>query len=362
MYRRITSGQKTPGRLLLAQVPGRRAGDSELRDLVTDALDGGLVVTGDNAIQTVRSLRRDTSPVLVDRARYQGNSRTLADQAFDPTWIRDQRALGLPWVLPDAGYVDADDRDGLRSVLRRTAQLGDDAVALLALNLAWLKNQRVPVLLDAIRTVGVPVALVLEHKDDPLGVQDAMRGLLRVLALPVPVMLLRSDVSAVGALCFGAVAAAVGVDTSLRHLYPRGGGGPPGRPREASALFRPCLAYKRIGNIAAAVARDPDNPVWQCRCRYCAGRPITMLRTASDVGWASALHSLDLLYQLRDETLHRTHTVLDNQTSWVEKCSLAAGDCAELAERYPGGGWAPPKALENWVEFGGGSIRRPVDR
>lgn len=41
----------------------------------------------------------------------------------------------------------------------------------------------------------VPVALVLEHSNDPLGVQAALRSLLKLLNLGTPIMLLRSDVT-----------------------------------------------------------------------------------------------------------------------------------------------------------------------
>jgi len=87
-----------------------------------------------------------------------------------------------------------------------------------------------------------------------------------------------------------------------------------------------------------------------------------VLRAAGDVERACALHSLDLLYQLRDDVLDQHHTVVENQTSWVVRCSQAVGECEELATLYPGDGWEPPTSLRNWTTLGGAAISRPADR
>ena len=70
----------------------------------------------------------------------------------------------------------------------------------------------------------MPIALVLEHQKDPLSVLETVRGLVALIRQVPAVGLLCSDVSALGALAFGASWAAVGVRTSLRHLYPADGG------------------------------------------------------------------------------------------------------------------------------------------
>jgi hypothetical protein len=67
---------------------------------------------------------------------------------------------------------------------------------------------------------GIPVALVLEHKDDPLGPHRAVKGLIDFLAgTEAPVSMLCCDISALGTLAFGADWAAAGVRSGLRHLY-----------------------------------------------------------------------------------------------------------------------------------------------
>lgn len=66
------------------------------------------------------------------------------------------------------------------------------------------------------------MALVLAHRNDPLGSLAAVRGLLRVLAEIPNVVLLRTDLAAIGAVANGASLGAVGTSTSVRHLVPLG--------------------------------------------------------------------------------------------------------------------------------------------
>ena len=74
---------------------------------VTGQSGGGLVVSGRDALQLVEHLkwRGYPAPLLADRQRYKGNRRKLGSQPFDSDWISRQRRLGLPAIIPDAGYV-----------------------------------------------------------------------------------------------------------------------------------------------------------------------------------------------------------------------------------------------------------------
>lgn len=256
----------------------------------------------------------------------------------------------MSWVMPDAGYVNEDDITGLTSILRRCRESGD-MVAPLALSVKWLKQARVPALVDLICEYGVPVALILEHSSDPLGAQDNMQGLLQLLTVPVPVMLLRSDISAIGALCFGATAAAVGVTSSLRHLYPQGSGGFP--PNHGpSLLLGPCLAYKLLSRLERVAEADPDSHIWVCRCRCCYGRPVMVLGERANRELSCAEHSIDLLYNIRDQLLGRPLPANERMRGWIETCSHAATKCMELVDEFQDSYWKPPKALIYWQEVG----------
>lgn len=198
------------------------------------------------------------------------------------------------------------DLAGLRSILARARELGEDVIACLPLHISWLADHPwSTVLEEEIRTSGVAVALVLEHKNDPLGAQKVLRGLLTLLAAGSPVLLLRSDVSALGALCFGALAAAVGTISGLRHLHPLSDGSTPPRPAQVSVLVEHCLSYVGVDKVATAVQLTPDQVErWGCDCHTCNGRMMDHFATILD--WedkhaAAFSHSLEILLNVHEE-------------------------------------------------------------
>jgi hypothetical protein len=241
----------------------------------------------------------------------------MASGPFSLDWIAVQRRLRLP-VLTDSGYVAGDDLLGLTSILDRARLLGD-VIAVLPLHPSWLSQRgRRQFLLDRVAHAGVPVAVVLEHSKDPLSVQAVVAGLLELLALPVPVLLLRCDTSALGALCHGAMSAAVGTTSSLRHLYPMPR--TPGRPRptEVAAVVKQCLAYVGVDRIATAVQADPDEPMWTCDCATCKQRALDWLATIEQRPArerAAFSHSIEVLLDLRDELCRRASPA-ERQASW----------------------------------------------
>jgi hypothetical protein len=254
-------------------------------------------------------------------------------------------------VLTDSGYVAADDEAGLASILARAALLGD-AIALLPLHRSWLMRPRQrAVLQDRIVEAGVPVAIVLEHAGDPLALQGVLRGLLKVLRSGAPVMLLRADTSALGALCYGAVAAAVGTVSALRHLYPVTTRRPGRRDSPVvAAVVEQCLAYVGIDKIAAAVKADPDHDIWRCDCDECAKQPIgalAQLPTHAEQEQAAFTHSLHVLLGLRDGLCRLSSA--DRRLSWLAQVKNAIFRWEEIsAESQPS--WKTPKFLGCWQE------------
>lgn len=321
---------------------------------VTDRPGGGLVITAERhdlrgLLATARYLVEMTPyrrPILLDAARYAGDNRLPATAPFDPRWRRRQRELGLP-VLTDSGYIGAGDDDGLSSVLRRTAEI-EDAIALLPLHISWIRD---PPMLRRLRTVlrsvGVPVAFVLESKRDPFAVPGVVDGVLDLVGHGPPAMLLRSDTSALGALCSGAVAAAIGTVGALRHLYPRSPGPPPrlGRTRPASAVFRPTLSYKWVSAIARAKRQHPDEPLWSCDCGTCEGRDVDWLTglTEPEQEVFAFQHSMRVLLDLRDELIGGDPSIRDSMLSWCARCAVADSWIRQL-------GWPDNPALRRWRE------------
>ncbi|MEN3360121.1 MAG: hypothetical protein V7637_4103 [Mycobacteriales bacterium] len=324
---------------------------------VADRPGAGLVLTrritdrnGAAAAEAIRRLRDSGYrwPMLLDFGRYAGPVRTLASGPFSLDWIATQRRLRLP-VLTDSGYVAGDDLLGLTSILDRARLLGD-VIAVLPLHPSWLSQRgRRAYLLDRIEQAGVPVAIVVEHSKDPLGVQGVLAGLLELLTLPIPVLLLRGDTSALGALCFGAMSAAVGTTASLRHLFPMPRA--PGRPRpaEVAAVVKQCLAFVGVDRIAAASQAEPDDPMWTCGCGTCKQRTLDWLATlaARTVRERAAFtHSVEVLLDLRDE-LCRPASPADRQASWL--AHLANADCRYDQVDADSGALARPGFLGAWL-------------
>ena len=335
--------------LLVQCAPGQVDAAAEL----ADRPGGGLVISGPTAAARAEVLRRQGAafPILCDAQRYTGSKRAFAGEEFSAQWLAVQRRLGGP-VLTDSGYVDKRDVSGLRSILRRTLGLRDAAFATLPLHADWLKDpQDREVLLREVSFARVPIAVALEHASDPLGVQQVLRGLLELLDTDVPVLLLRSDVSAVGALCHGAHAAAIGTTTALRHIYPRPKPGASGGGRRAGvAVFVPhCLSYLGADKVAGAVQRTPDlSHLWACGCTACGGRPMDHFATTPEPArttWAFR-HSTELLHDLRDDLFAPQVTDADRPLAWHEHCEAASEHHVEIgAELF---GWRPPPFLKAW--------------
>jgi hypothetical protein len=248
---------------------------------VTGQSGGGLVVSGRDALQLVEHLkwRGYPAPLLADRQRYKGNRRKLASEPFDADWIGRQRRLGLPAIIPDAGYVAQGDLPGLRLVLQRSAQI-PGAVALLALANWWMYGEGLKLLITELRAADMPVALVLEHPKDPLSVDRILRGTIAVLRAGVTMLMLRCDPSALGLLANGALAAAFGTRTSIRHLYPVSSGGGGNSKARESALWPAGMAMHYRDLLYDAVSASPHDPCWACSCPVCEGKRLDRLDMA----------------------------------------------------------------------------------
>lgn len=264
---------------LLTQV---EASEAMALAAVTGQPGGGLVVSGRDALQAVEYLkwRGYPAPMLADRQRYKGNRRKLASQPFDPDWISRQQRLGLSAIIPDAGYAAAGDLPGLRLLLQRSAQV-PGAVALLALANWWMYGEGLELLIAELQAAGMPVALVLEHGKDPLSVDRILRGTVEVLRAGITMLMLRCDPGALGLLANGALAAAYGTRSSIRHLYPvSGGGGRVNSKARESALWAAGIALHYRDLLYDAVSASPHDPCWLCSCPVCGGQRLDRLDMA----------------------------------------------------------------------------------
>lgn len=311
---------------------------------VTGQPGGGLVVSGADALKVVEYLQGRGYPaaLLADRQRYKGKRRKLACQPFDPDWISRQRRLGLPAIIPDAGYVAEHDLTGLRLVLQRSAEI-PGAVALLALANWWMYDEGLRLLQAELCDTDVPLALVLEHRGDPLGVHRILQGVVALLRAGVTMIMLRCDVSALGLIAHGALAAAYGSRTSIRHLYPveNGGGGGNGNARE-SAFWPTGTALHYRDLLYDAVAASPYYPGWECWCRVCGGKRLDRLGVSliEEVRQHNSASLLDLRAELAGTSS------ANRPQWWTNRCR--DGELAHLAVDAGPVALACPKSLIWW--------------
>lgn len=262
---------------------------------------GGLVLSGAGALHVIQHARDRgyRQPFLADRQRYKGKTRCRATRPFDTNWISRQRRLGLPVILPDAGYIAEADIEGLRHVLIESSRI-DGAVALLALANWWLHGAGLRVLLSELGDNPMPLALVIEHGEDPFSARRILEGVLELLSTGVPVIPLRCDLSALGLMAHGAVAAAFGSKTSLRHLYPvRQGGGGGQNNRQESAIWPAGMALHYSDLLHDAAAATPEDPRWRCHCSVCGGGRLDRLSTA--LPEEIRQHNMAIVLELRDQ-------------------------------------------------------------
>lgn len=346
--RNIGGSQELLTDRLFMQVPAGDAG--EVLDLI-DPHGSGIILTGERATALSHLYWRDAlqAPLLIDRRRYAGNRRHLGTDTFDHAWLDAQRMLQVASVLTDSGYVGESDESSLRSILEQAVEAGEDVTAVLPLHLSWLLTPRLDTLIGEISAHDVPVALVLEHRRDPLAGAPAVAGLKTLLErATVPVSLLSTDISGLGAIAFGAHWAAVGTTSALRHLYPRdSGGGPMTRSRHAFVM--PLLAFLTLGKVLEGVRSTRDNAeltrdVWTCACTTCGSRCMDWLAYASDAQLSA--HTFEPLLELREAIA----SLAPNQrrASWVSKCVGAIYRHQELRAQR-GLTWEIPPYLRAWT-------------
>jgi len=260
-------------------------------------------------------------------------------------------AVGTAAVLTDSGYVGQNDEHALESILDQAAAADSEVVAVLPLHSSWLTSSgATDKLVVQVNGHGIPVALVLEHRSDPLGTQVAVRGLVGFLhRSQVPVSVLSTDVSGVGALAFGARWSAVGVRSALRHLYPVNKDGFSRAP-SLSAMIRPMLSIVTVTRIAEAWSQtrnDDDwvHDIWTCSCSICNGRTLEWLAAASEIEVNA--HTFEILAELRDGVCGLPAGRI-RERSWLSKCHVARFRYEELRLDLKVG-WDPPGYLRGWA-------------
>jgi hypothetical protein len=328
---------------------------------------GGAVVPGKAGVR----LAAQAPGVLVDPARYGRQPREAPDHLFGyDEWLERQRMAGVPVILTDTPRVRNEDRPALHLALARWELIDEPTMVVLPLEPWWFRDG-LQCLTEEVAAAGRPVAVVLLHHFNGLDAAGAVEGLLTFISAvgDLPVVLLRCDVSAVGAVAHGAFAGFVGWSALTRH-----GPLPMRRPRrgvddgerdESPAVFVPALhGYSKASRLPA-FARGGRPDILDCGGPACAAAGGTsgadsLLRIArlSEVDLPTARSAAYHHNAASAERVaQRVLASASPAAAWWEACNAGADITASLIEC--GVGLPVPRWLRQWLAVGS-PAREPV--
>ena len=299
-------------------------------------------------------LAANTPGVLVDPAVYAPQAEARPEPLFDyDEWLTRQQAAGVPLILTDTPRIRNNDVSALQKALARWDTIDEPTLVVLPLEPWWLR-QGLPRLIEEVRLAGRPVALVLLHWYNGLDDKRAVAGFLEFISAvrPLPVVLLRSDISAIGAVAHQAFAGFVGWSTNTRH-----GPLPVRRPEtdddrdDSPSVLVPALNdYLKTSKLPVfARIRRPE--VLRCDDRVCRGD--SLLRIADlyetdrrDGRGLAYLHNLASTEKLA----RRVFGAADPRDAWWEACNAGAKTIASLTES--GVSLPVHRWLRQWLELG----------
>ncbi|WP_157631892.1 hypothetical protein [Catelliglobosispora koreensis] len=273
--------------------------------------------------------------VVVDVAHYEAQMASAETPLFytepegffghDP-FYDDIIARGADLVAIPAGYVEAEDSEALKAVRdAANAVSRDDVVVVVAVDVTWLRDNRVGQLIAILRTIRHPVGLALGGQYNPTdGYVTTLSNLRRVYRELPHVGPWRTDqVNALDAMAHGALFAGIGASGSLRHLVP---------PKEKTffsskkpSVFVPELMdYFSADKLARLWANaDPMT----CSCRICRGGPLDRFDSEEpEAKHEAALHNLACWVQWWDELRAVSP---DLRPSWLDRLLTRVGKAYE---------------------------------
>ena len=160
----------------------------------------------------------------------------------------------------------------------------------------WLKNG-LSCLAEEVRAACRPVAIVLMNAYNGLDSASTVSGLITLISLvgDIPVVMLRCDVSAIGAVAYGAFAGFVGESASTRHgpvplPAPKRGeeADEDDRPDQAPAVFVPSLDDYVKASRLPLISRREDDGILRCGDAVCNGRSLLRITRLAEIDLVAA--------------------------------------------------------------------------
>jgi hypothetical protein len=322
-----------------------------LRSVVTAC--GGAVVSGKQGAK----LAAQTPGVLVDPAAYAAAAAPDSAPLFDyDEWLMRQQDADVPVILTDTPRIRNGDRSALRKALERWAGLDEAALVVLPIESWWLRDG-LAWLTEEVREAGRPVAIVLLHQYNGFDAAGTVAGLLALISgvAPLPVVLLRCDLSAVGAVAHGAYAGFAGWSANTRHgPLPRRqpGRGPDDDERDESpSVLVPALhGYVKTSKLPALRHHRPLDGL-RCGDPVCHGESLLRITglCEDDLRAGRLLAGLHNMAST-ELTARRILSAAEPRDAWREACQAGADATASLAES--GVSLPLPRWLRQWLDLG----------
>jgi hypothetical protein len=326
---------------------------------------GGAVVSG---LQGAK-LAAQVPGVLLDPAQYgpkpdgsQPDTGLDALFAYDD-WLERQQAVDAPVILTDTPRIPKGDRSALRNALGRWEMLDEPTVVVLPIEPWWLKAG-LACLTEEVGAAGRPVAIVLLHRYNGLDAAGAIGGLLTFVSAigPLPVILLRSDISAIGAVAYGASVGFVGWSSSTRHgsLPMRASvRGEDDERDESPGVFVPALHDYFKASKLPALTRSRRMDLLQCDDQCCGEHSLLRIAELSEVNVRAARTMAGQHNMVSTELIaRRIFSAAEPRDAWWEACKAGADIRASLV----GDGISLPDSrwLRQWLEAGSPSHESEV--
>jgi hypothetical protein len=298
---------------------------------------------------------------LVDPAGYDphdGKPQNLVQAPLWPSdeWLDRQRAADVPLLLTDSPRIAKGDRPALRRALRRWDTIDERTLVVLPIEAWWLRSG-LACLSEEVRAADRPVGLVLMHHYNTLDAAGSVAGLLAFLSAigGLPVVLLRCDISAVGAVAHGAFAGFVGMSARMRHgplpiRLPRESESETHERDQTPAVLVPALHdyYKAIRLPAFARA---SQDLLRCDYSCCRGETLLEVSRLCEVSIPAARtraysHNIAVHEGIARDVLESAEPT----DAWWERCKAGADAAAALIEfgvSLPVSRW-----VRQWLERG----------
>lgn len=310
----------------------------------------GVVLRGPNAFFTSRTLT-DTIRVLdpeyyvSDRSR-RNQLRLLPHSAEES--VRAQLEAGADVLLAPSRFPIGSDRRTIAELLEQ----GELFVSTARELAPWLAAF-VPVVIrfdeladgrwvEPIRSSKLPIATVFAAWGDALSTPAQLEGAIRIIEAARVAFVMRCDMSAAGLMALGAIAAAIGTSSAMRHLYlPSKHTGK--RPFERSIFVPRTMSWMKVSVVDRFAVVPDAGGIFACDCPECS--PDGDMRHLLESDDAKQdMHSLASAVALTHEVAEAPDPVM----RWLQTCRSADDAYSELAARRRLGVTKPPM-LNAWL-------------